>query len=793
MAAKKKYPVPKNERERLQEVYNLSVLDSLPDEQLDTITKLASVICEVPISLITIIDKKRQWFKSKYGLDVSETPREDSFCQYSILENSFFEVEDALKDDRFIGTPLVTGDPKIRFYASYPLYLTDDIALGSLCVIDRKPKKLSEHQKETLKILAKQVANYFALHRENRLKEQYFQFFSASSDLFCLVNIDGYVLESNTAFNKQLKYPVGQNRLLFKDILRFEHQAKFLRILKELKTATNYQSKNLLAKTKSMDSQVYRIDWNISYDAQNSDYLFISGRDMTEEMKAKEMLEIKQKQSNQFIENIQGLIFICDKDMQLLNVNDVVCNILGRESSAIVGNRLNSYVHVQDRLDFGESFKNCFYGKTQEGVFRILDHGSELRYIHCKITSLEASNANKTFMISGIDITDLTEMETLLDIARYKEEISKFKDDFLSNVSHELRTPMNAIMGFTNLLLGTSLDFIQTDYAESINYASQKLLHVINDIIDFNSIKSGELVIKNEPFDMHKVLHRIFAVSHSSALRKELIFTFTDPVGIPQYLLGDSLRFSQVLINIINNAIKFTDKGKVDILVQHQVKHSICELEFVISDTGIGIPDNTEDIFEDFSRLDSSTNRKHEGTGLGLSISKELLLLLGGKISYKSQEGIGSTFTIVIPFKLSGRVHEAKQLSGKESLSGCKILLVEDGILNQKLAKKILSSYDAVVDIADNGAIALEFLAEKSFDLILLDIQMPVMDGFTTAKNIRNKLKLTLPIIAVTGHSQYGEEEKCINAGMNDYLSKPFSKEDLFRIVMKYYKKNNTI
>jgi PAS domain S-box-containing protein len=789
LAAKKKYPIPHNEHERLQEVHNLSVLDTLPDEQLDTITKLASVICNVPISLITVLDQKRQWFKSKYGLDVSETPREDSFCQYSILENTFFEVEDAHNDERFAGSPLVVGEPNIRFYASYPLYITDDIALGSLCVIDRKPNKLNEHQKETLQILAKQVANLFSLHREIRLKEQYLQFFRASSDLFCLINKEGYVLESNGAFNKQLKYPVGENRLLFKDILRFQHQAKFLRILKEMKESSSYQSKNLLAKTKSMDSQLYHIDWNICFDAQNSDFLFISGRDMTEEIKAKEMLEIKQKQSNQFIENIQGLIFICDKDMTLLNVNDVVCHIFGQESSAIVGNRLSAYVHAQDRLDFGETFQDCTYGKAVEGVFRMLDQRSEARYIRCKITTSEATHANRTFMISGLDITDLTEMESLLDIARYKEQISRFKDDFLSNVSHELRTPMNAIMGFTNLLLGTSLDFNQTDYAESINYASQKLLHVINDIIDFNSIKSGELILKNDTFDLQKVLHRIFAVSHSSALRKELMFTFTDPANMLQYLVGDSLRFSQILINIINNAIKFTDRGKVDVSVSQQVADSICHLEFVISDTGIGIADTTDDIFEDFSRLDSNINRQHEGTGLGLSISKELLLLLGGTISYKSQEGVGSCFTINIQFKLSNELPEILPFSGKETLSGCKILLVEDGILNQKLAKKILSSYDAEVDIADNGAIAIEFLANNKYDLILLDIQMPVMDGFTTAKNIRNELKLTLPIVAVTGHSQYGEEEKCIKAGMNDYLSKPFTKEELFSKVVKFYKK----
>jgi CheY-like chemotaxis protein len=365
---------------------------------------------------------------------------------------------------------------------------------------------------------------------------------------------------------------------------------------------------------------------------------------------------------------------------------------------------------------------------------------------------------------------------------RYFEELSEFKHEFLSNISNELRSPMNSIMGFNDILLHSNPHPQQLDSILSVKNASLKLMQVIQDIIDFTAVKTGELHIKNNHFKLREILDRVQSVSQAHALHKDLQFTFDYPHDLPEFVLGDNVRFSQILLNLIGNALNITEKGQVLVAVDQidSGRQEFCSLLINIYYEGSILPKNQSRL----SFLETSETLK-EQADFGFSSTKGLIEMLGGSLSFESKDPQKGNFDIRLSFKIGEKPREDEELM-INTLTGIKILLVEDSLLNQKLAQKMLQKLNADITLANNGQVALNYLQKERFDLILLDLQMPVMDGFTTIRNIRQNLELDTPVIAVTGLSQHDEKERCLSAGMNDYLSKPFKKEDLFRKLHKF-------
>lgn len=382
-----------------------------------------------------------------------------------------------------------------------------------------------------------------------------------------------------------------------------------------------------------------------------------------------------------------------------------------------------------------------------------------------------------------------------LNIAEKKSSIAaKTKENFLANMSHEIRTPLSGILGFTNLLQKRPLDETSAEFVSLIQSSGENLMAIVNDILDLSKIEAGMMRISTGIFSINGLVNSVETFFTERAKEKKLIISSTIDISIPDTLIGDATRLTQILVNLIGNAIKFTNKGNITIEIYNK-KQSENEIiiGFKISDTGIGIEkDKLNEIFERFNQGEDSTTRNYGGTGLGLSIVKNLIVLQNGEIEVTSEQKKGTTFHFYIPYEIAkNQLTRTTTIVNDEDYQNIhnlplKILVVDDNIINQSLMKHLLSQWDIDFDIVSNGIEALDYLKNTNCDLILMDIQMPQMDGHIATQKIRENLKLTTPIIAMTAHALAGEREKCMSHGMNEYISKPIKEEELLKLISNF-------
>ncbi len=395
-------------------------------------------------------------------------------------------------------------------------------------------------------------------------------------------------------------------------------------------------------------------------------------------------------------------------------------------------------------------------------------------------------------------------LQELMNAKKQLEDSMQVKEQFLAKMSHEIRTPMNAIVGLTDILLDTQISHEQKECIDAIKLSSDNLLSIINDILDFSKLESGKVTVEALPFNPREIIDSVLFTLGFSATKKGISLHFRkEENDLPKYVIGDAVRLRQIMLNLVSNAIKFTEHGNVTVKSKITEEDADgCKIEFIIIDTGIGIPeDRISTIFESFMQASNETTRKYGGTGLGLTIVKQLAELQGGSVSVTSKLEEGSAFYISIPYKkytseIPPVTKDQKKLP-EENIIGARILLAEDNEMNQMLALKIFARWKLHLEVAENGEKALMKLKENDFDLVLMDIQMPVMDGYEATRQIRNNLpapKSAVPIIAMTAHAMVGEADKCINLGMDDYISKPFNQQDLYnKICSVLHKKREFI
>jgi len=376
---------------------------------------------------------------------------------------------------------------------------------------------------------------------------------------------------------------------------------------------------------------------------------------------------------------------------------------------------------------------------------------------------------------------------------RIAEDAVKAKQQFLSNMSHEIRTPMNAIIGFTKVVLKTELSEKQKEYLSAIKISGDALIVLINDILDLAKVDAGKMTFEQVPFKMAFSISAMLHLFETKIQEKNLELIKQYDTRIPEVLVGDPVRLHQIILNLVSNAVKFTNQGTITVSVRLlQENEEKVSIEFAVTDTGIGIPDNRIDkIFENFQQASSGTSRLYGGTGLGLAIVKQLVEPQGGSIEVKSKVGEGSTFSFVLSFE---KTKEKAELESDDveldtEIKNIKVLVVEDMPLNQLLMKTVLDDFGFERDIAGNGKIAIEKLQGKSYDIILMDLQMPEMNGFDATEYIRNKLKSNIPIIALTADVTTVDLAKCKAVGMNDYIAKPIDERVLYSKIISLVKK----
>jgi len=392
-----------------------------------------------------------------------------------------------------------------------------------------------------------------------------------------------------------------------------------------------------------------------------------------------------------------------------------------------------------------------------------------------------------------VNLQNRYQSESQLKLAKEKaEKAEKAQFEFLSTMSHEIRTPLNAVIGLTNILLMESPKPEQLENLNTLKFSARNLMSIINDILDYNKLLSGNVVIDNHDFSLKELLDGMYLSMSSLASSKEIEIKYSIGEDTPEIVVGDSTRLLQIINNLVSNAIKFTHKGFVEIKITKKgFKKGFHQLEFSIEDTGIGIPeDKYETIFEEFRQTSGAVTREYGGTGLGLPIVKQLLNMMGSEIQFKSQVGVGTMFCFTISFK-EGDPNKVTRyesiLQYDMSLANIRVLLVEDNKINQMVALKFLHEWKCEVDTAENGEVALEKVELNRYDAILMDLHMPVMDGYTATKKIREHPSYFInrtPIIALSASALGEIETKARNYGMNDFITKPFNPNALFKALL---------
>ena len=503
--------------------------------------------------------------------------------------------------------------------------------------------------------------------------------------------------------------------------------------------------------------------------------------------------KLAEEERNRIFNLSPDLICVAGLDGFLKQVNPAWEDKLGWKSEELTARPWIDFIHPEEKESFLAAVLKLEAGAasiSMETRFRCNEES--YRWISWKVTShLE----NDMVYAVGRDITDMKHTEEQLILAKEEALQSvKFKEQFLANMSHEIRTPMNAVLGFTRLLKDTNLEDDQLEYVNTINTAGQNLLVLINDILDYSKIEAGKLAIEHIDFNFRDVVFNVQKMLEPLAQEKHLDLNFKYSNALPTNFKGDPVRLTQILTNLVNNAIKFTRKGKVELevkLIKEERTRSI--LQITISDTGIGIPrGQLKAIFESFTQARTDISRKYGGTGLGLTIVKKLVDLLDGSIEVESKYGKGSTFSVTLPLVTIITIQPKKEedyIRDRYRLGQLKVLVAEDNKINQLLAKKVLDRWKFESDIVKNGLEALEAIEKKEYDVILMDVQMPEMDGYETTRKIRsdeNEKTRKIPIIAMTAHAEPSQIDLCLESGMDDYISKPFYASELYDKIAQF-------
>lgn len=1027
-------PIPFNEKERVEALRRYQILDTQSEESFDRLTQLASTICQTPISFISIVDECRSWLKSKVGVDAEEVPRDIVFCQYTLLGTDLLEVEDTTQDERFKENPFVTREPYIRFYAGYPLTDPDGYALGTLCVMDSTPRKLTPSQQKALQTLGKMATSLIVEYRQKQELICFKNLFTISNDLIFVADTDGQFRQINPAFRQILGW--DEDQLLSTFFYELVHPADRRATQRKINQLTAGKSAvNFTHRFQHRDGHYCYLQWVATLEP-GTGFVFAIARDVTEEKQNEIQLYQSENRFRSFFENSQGLMCTHDLDGRLLSVNAAGALALGYQTDELLGRCLKDIIPVQQHKEFDQYLVtirevgrasglmhtihkegarqiwlfNNVLEKESEGASYIIGNAVDITHRHqleldLKWTKqmLDQTNAiarigtwevdvrqNKnTVLWSGVTkaihevpddyvptldeaftffkgeygeqladavsqamskgttydmdlpiitykgnevwvrivgtaefkggvcqrlygiIKDINERkraeqavineklrlaafventpaavamfdrnmtylaiskrwmevyqltENVIGLSHYDvfpelsenmkdvfkrciagaiekkdedcnrpvgwdhdqylcwevrpwhqfdgsiggvmmfaqditencqqrdelrnakqqaEQASIAKSEFLANMSHEIRTPLNGVIGFTDLLLKTSLNETQHQYLSIVDQSANILLSTINDILDFSKIEAGKLELAVEKVDIHEISSQAADIITFQAQNKDLEVLLNLQADLPRFIYIDPVRLKQILVNLLGNAVKFTEQGEIELKIKARtpLDQEYITLRFEVRDTGIGIKKEMQErIFDAFSQEDASTTKKYGGTGLGLTISNKLLNLMGSRLELTSKSGEGSCFF----FDVTLKAEMGDAISWRDSSSVKRALIVDDNENNRLILKEMFSLKQIDAEEAGNGFEALQLLGKKNeYDVILMDYHMPFMDGIETIEKIRSNFQTSKQDIILL-HSSSDDDrisKACETFAVKQHLVKPVKMKELY-------------
>lgn len=986
--------LPINEASRLEALHKLRILDTNPEERFDRITRLAQRLFDVPIVAISLVDKDRQWFKSRIGLEASETERCVSFCGHTLLNEKPLVVPDTHADERFADNPLVTCEPYIRFYAGYPIHAADGQRIGSLCIIDAKPRDLTQEQVVTLAELANLVdhelirpaseanqaghAHHHFTHFLNRVgkivssRQKAFLVASAVFVLVCafgwgwkgatrdaiaavdeasiverLSNLRGrletelnarlHLTRGLSGFVRadqnnvdpdrfqafaddlghemtavrslqlapdgvvQYVWPISKNqKAIGHDLLgdpnrrvaaqraidnqrmwlsgpleliqggtaliarepifvradgeseeAFWGFATILVDMPELLAAVDLdteeaRSRFAIRSVHESENKVFYGNpeafeiadnivsvplpggqWEIAltHDPEGASFpvllvislilisalgaaafvyvlLRLPGQYQRAVASARTALEKANALFREAIESLPDGFAVFDREDRLLTCNQRFQDFFETSQLAsLSGIKFETLLRMTVNMGIVELEDDSEAGKAEFIRQRLEQHrnpgsgGSETKLASGRwIRTVQSKVPSGGSVVSYTDITELKAKEREIQLAREKAETAnRTKSAFLATVSHELRTPMNAIMGVMNLVQTNSdLSHDNKHLMDTAQNSAERLLQLLNELLDISKMEAGKLELEMSRFSLDTVVHRVVTLTKARAEEKQLNLDYHIDKEARLFVEGDPGRIQQILLNLLGNAIKFTNEGRVALTVSLDNQDANkAVVRFTVSDTGEGFSEAQADrLFKPFSQLDSSASRKYEGTGLGLAICRRLVSLMGGSINASSVPGEGATFEFVIPMTIRQPDHGKQasatplsyQLPRDSGIEAVRVLLAEDSPANQVVFKAMLEKTGYQVDIVGNGREAVEATEKFPYDVILMDIFMPELDGIEATRQIRaSGRQENIPIIALTANAMQGDEERFLAAGMDDYLPKPVNRAELLK------------
>jgi len=538
---------------------------------------------------------------------------------------------------------------------------------------------------------------------------------------------------------------------------------------------------------------------NFKYERSNKEKNILSSlltRTSADLKKVSDNLKIRAEELSTILITIPAYVYFKDVNLNYILVNQSYAELTGLPVDKITGRSLlEIFPHYKSTGYLETEQKVISLGKENYNIEEEIEFNGQTRWVNTNLAPIR-NPAGHIIGLIGIswDITERKHYESELKRAKELAEAGTMaKNEFIASISHEFRTPMNGILGLSEILKNTPLDESQADLLKGIVSSAENLLVLVNDLLDFSAIEAGKLELDFHPFILDRVLEDVFQMLNMKAREKFLDFSVLISEDVPKHLIGDSQRLRQIIINLAGNAVKFTEKGGIEIHI-HLLKSTVDRimLRFEVIDTGIGIPQEAkESLFKVFSRVKQNKSKLIVGSGLGLSICKKLTDLLSGEIGVESEKGKGSTFWFTLPFDLTGIKIQPKEKTGEAEFklyTGKRVLVAEDNLINQKIVSFQLKRIGFEVDLVDNGQLALEKYDENCYDIVILDIQMPVMDGYEVAKAIRRKEAITrnhIPVIALTANAMKGDKELYLAAGMDGYVSKPFTPETLLSAIQQ--------